>query len=104
MQRGTILDCSWFLFTYRNTPQSTTGTSPVELLMGRRVRSLLNLVKPDFERRVVIEQLKQKQRQDAHGHAIEFDIRDAVFTTNFGKDTTGFMSLLQPGLGPCLTR
>ena len=102
MQRGSILDrFSWFLFTYRNTPQSTTGTSPFELLMGRRVRSLLDLVKLDFERRVVIEQLKQKQRHDAH---IEFDIGDAVFTTNFGKDTTGFMSLLQPGLGPCLTR
>ena len=36
-----------FLFKYRITPQSTTGISPAELLMGRRLRSYLDLLHPD---------------------------------------------------------
>lgn len=60
LQNGSVLDrFSRFLFTYRNTPQSTTGTSPAELLQGRRLRSPLDLVKPDLEGRVMKEQLKQ---------------------------------------------
>ena len=70
MQSGSISDrFSCFLFTYRNTPQSTTGTSPGELLQGRRLRSPLGLAKPDLEGRVVNEQLKQKRRHDSHAHA-----------------------------------
>ena len=33
---------SCFLFSYRITPQTTTGTSPVELLLGRKLRSHLH--------------------------------------------------------------
>ena len=32
---------SKFLFTYRITPQTTTGIPPAQLLMGRRLRSAL---------------------------------------------------------------
>ena len=35
------------LFAYRLTPQSTTGLSPSELLLGRRPRSHLDLLKPN---------------------------------------------------------
>ena len=35
------------LLTYRLTPQSTTGISPSELLLGRRPRSRLDLLKPN---------------------------------------------------------
>ena len=34
------------LFTYRVTPQSTTGLAPAELLLGRRPRTRLDLLKP----------------------------------------------------------
>ena len=34
-----------FLFSYRSTPRSTTGTSPAELLMKRKLRSRLSLLK-----------------------------------------------------------
>ena len=40
------------LFTYRLTPQSTTGISPGELLFGRRPRSRLDLLKPHTAERV----------------------------------------------------
>ena len=46
-----------FLFNYRISPQSTTGVSPAELLMGRRLRSALDLLKPDLESRVSHQQI-----------------------------------------------
>ena len=38
---------SKFLFKYRITPQTTTGVSPAQLLMGRRLRTHLDLLHPD---------------------------------------------------------
>ena len=53
MSEGTIEDrIARFLFTYRITPQSTTQMSPAELLMGRRLRSRLDLLKPNLAQRV----------------------------------------------------
>jgi len=40
------------LLAYRITPQSTTGTSPAELLLGRRPRTRLDLLKPNTAERV----------------------------------------------------
>ena len=45
-----------FLFTYRITPQSTTGMSPSELLLGRRLKSALDLMKPNLQHQVEKEQ------------------------------------------------
>eukprot|EP00731_Ephydatia_muelleri_P025384 Em0017g467a len=36
-----------FLLSYSNTPHKSTGRSPAELLMGYRLRSKLDLLKPD---------------------------------------------------------
>ena len=36
-----------FLFKYRITPQTTTSLSPAEILMGRRLRSHLDMIHPD---------------------------------------------------------
>ena len=41
-----------FLFQYRITPHTTTGLSPAEFLMGRRLRSQLSLLHPGVEERV----------------------------------------------------
>jgi hypothetical protein len=35
-----------FIAAYRSTPHSTTGHSPAELLYGRRMRTLLDLMAP----------------------------------------------------------
>ena len=42
---------SKFLLNYRLTPHSTTGITPAELLLGRRPRSVLDLVRPDLSKR-----------------------------------------------------
>ena len=51
---------SRFLFQYRNTPHTTTGISPAELLMGRQVRTHLSLLFPNTESRVACKQENQK--------------------------------------------
>ena len=43
---------SKFLFQYRITPHATTGETPSKLLMGRQLRSQLNLVHPNLQQHV----------------------------------------------------
>ena len=43
---------SRFLFTYRLTPHSTTGISPAELMMGKRLHSQFDLLQPNVSMRV----------------------------------------------------
>ncbi|XP_040359235.2 uncharacterized protein K02A2.6-like [Ixodes scapularis] len=53
-----------FLLTYRNTPHSTTGETPANLLMGRRLRSRLDVIKPTVEGKVIDKQfIQSKQRR-----------------------------------------
>ena len=42
------------LFQYRITPHSTTGVSPAEVLLKRRLRSHLDLLSPSVEAKVHI--------------------------------------------------
>ena len=51
-----------FLFQYRITPQSSTGISPAELLMGRRLHCKLDLLHPDIPKRVIQQQDKMITR------------------------------------------
>lgn len=53
MQGGTLQSkLSRFLFRYRITPHSTTGISPAEMLFGKRLRSQLDLIRPDIAGKV----------------------------------------------------
>lgn len=42
-----------FLIAYRNTPHCTTGESPAVLMLGRPLRTRLDLVKPNLNRKMV---------------------------------------------------
>ena len=103
MQSGSILDClSHYLFAYRNTPHSTTGATPAQLLIERQLRSPLDLVKPDLKGRVVNEQLKQKRRHDDHACVREFDVEN--LTRILVKVINGYLTLSQPGQVSCCIR
>ena len=67
-----------FLFTYRITPQSTTGMSPSELLLGRRLKSALDLMKPNLQHQVEKEQERQKIAHDRRA-VIEHSILEKKF-------------------------
>ena len=67
MRTGTLQDkIARFLLSYRNTPQRTTDIAPAQLLMGHKLRSPLDLLKPDLQGRVEREQEHQKQSHDQH--------------------------------------
>ena len=53
-----------FLLRYRTTSHSTTGATPAELLMKRRLRTRLSLVKADLAQEIENKQSKQKQYKD----------------------------------------
>lgn len=65
-----------FLLRYRTTPHSTTGATPAELLMRRRLRTRLTLVKPDLAKTIESKQNKQKEYKDLKGH------QDRLFAEN----------------------
>ncbi len=71
------------LMTYRLAPQTTTGSSPAELLLGRRPWSRLDLLKPSTADRVESQQRKQKAQHDAKAKERRFEIGDAIFIRNY---------------------
>ena len=74
---------SRFLHKYRITPHSTTGISPAELLMGRRLRSRLDLLYPDVTDRVEGKQWEQKRIHDKKQATRTFARGDSVFAEDF---------------------
>ena len=84
MKSGTLQDkLSRFLFRYRNTPQSTTEETPSQLLLGRKMRSPLDVIHPDLQRKV-------EEKQDKHvmqSNVIQgVETGDAVYARNFSRD------------------
>ncbi len=73
---------SRILFSYRTAPQTTTGISPAELLLGRRLRSRLDLLIPSIEREVVGKQIKQKRGHDKNARVRLFHRGDKVYAHN----------------------
>ena len=71
------------LLAYRMTPQSTTGNSPAEMLLGRRPRTRLDLLKPNTAERVERRQQEQKIRHDKRARSRSFSVGDRVFVRNF---------------------
>ena len=51
-----------FLIAYRNTPHSTTGVSPAQLILGRPLRTRQDLVKPNLNGKMVNQQNQQSIR------------------------------------------
>ena len=76
---------SKILFSYRITPQGTTGVSPSELLNGRKLRSRLDLVIPDLRQGVESKQGNQKQHYDRRTKSRVFEVGSRVFALNHGQ-------------------
>ena len=65
-----------FLLWYRLTPHLTTGICPAELIMGRRPRSVLDLVKPNLNSKV---KRKQTAYHDQRAKDRNFQVGDSVY-------------------------
>ena len=79
---------SEFLLRYRCTPHATTGTPPCNLMLGRRLRTRLDQLKPDLSSRVRQQQCKQKEQHDMHSHGRQFTVGDIVWVKNFREGSS----------------
>ena len=85
------------LFSYRLTPQTMTGISPRELLLGRHPRSRLDLLKSHMVERVERNQLKQKEQHYStlpYGKNLHYDRHRRE------KSSTTKLKLLHTGSAP----
>lgn len=76
------------LLLYRITPQSTTGISPGEMVLGRK----RNLLHPDLQLKVLDKQCKQKQYHDNKWKVRGFLIGDALLAINFSYGAKWFIA------------
>ena len=81
---------SKFLFTYRLTPQSTTGVTPSSLLMGHRIRSRLDALFPSVTSRVEKQQSKQAAYHDSQKLLQSFKVGDLVYAKDFSTMPTSW--------------
>lgn len=74
-----------YLFHYRNTPHSTTGQTPSELLLGHRPRSRLDLLFPDLSSNVTKAQQRQKAAHDSKSADRSFQLGDTVYSKAYSR-------------------
>ena len=89
-----------FLFQYRITPHSSTGVSPAELLMGRRLWSHLSQLHPELEERVKNAQTRQKRDHDKSVKQRMFTVGDNVLVRHFGSGPTWLLGTITRMRGP----
>lgn len=89
-----------FLLSYRSTPHSTTGVSPSELFLKRKLRTRLDLLKPSIENRVMNKQADQKTYYDTHSKARNFTMGDIVLVRNYYGENKWVYGTIIEQLGP----
>ena len=71
-----------YLFSYRITPHSTTGIAPSVLLMGRKLRTRLDLIFPSVTRKVEEKQESMEKRSGPRGCRV-LQVGDSVLVRNY---------------------
>lgn len=67
------------LFVYRTTEHSTTGRTPAELFLGRRINTVFDLLKPSARNNIDQRQFMTKHGKDRHTSNREFDPGDTIY-------------------------
>ena len=68
-----------FLLSYRSAPHKTTGKSPAELFLGRRVKTRLDRLRPDPRLKMESEVWKQEAYHDTNAKPRSFGTGDDVW-------------------------
>ncbi len=64
-----------FLFTYKITPHATTGLSPAQMLMSRKLRSTFDLLLPDQNCEKNIRDKKKAMTKVANSEVLKLEIQ-----------------------------
>ncbi|KXJ23209.1 Uncharacterized protein K02A2.6 [Exaiptasia diaphana] len=77
-----------FLINYRNTPHLTTGESPAQMMLGRPLRTRLDLVKPNRNRKMLNKQHEQSMQSALHNAtpARQIALGDTVMARDYRGD------------------
>ena len=74
--------------------------SPAELLMGRRLRTRLDLLQPSIQKRGESQQFKQKEAHDARARLRKFSVNDKVYVRNFSQGERWLQGEIEAATGP----
>ena len=74
-----------FLLKHWVTPHSSTGMSLSELMMGRRLRTQLDLLHPDTGREVQRSQDRQKLPHDSRANPRHLEAGKTIYARNYGR-------------------
>ena len=77
-----------FLLKYRATPQATTGLTPAELLMGRKLRTHLDLLYPTKEKQIRQQERQAQSKGGNKKYCRPFRVGERVLAKNFATGTT----------------
>ena len=74
-----------FLLVYRSSPHSTTNRTPSEMFLKRKLRTRMDLLKPDsrVQTRVSEKQGSQKRDHDRHSTQREYRVGETVMARNY---------------------
>lgn len=72
-----------YLLVYRNTEHTTTGETPAKILQNRKLRTRLDLMKPDLSSR--IKQAQNKQILSKGGAERSINIGERVYLQNYER-------------------
>ncbi|XP_075534932.1 uncharacterized protein LOC142570433 [Dermacentor variabilis] len=87
-----------FLLAYRNTPHATTHEAPANLLLGRRLRTRLDVLKPVVGERVAYEQFKQTVNRPCRVR--EVALGDHVLARNYRGQPKWMPAVVMAQTGP----
>ena len=87
------------LFNYRVSPHSTTNVSPAELLFQRKLKSKLDLVKPDMASRVETDQF-QRLVASTPKRDLTFNSDEKVYYWNFRRGPVWLPGVISTVCGP----
>ena len=71
------------LLTYKMTPHSTTNRVPLELIFGQRLRTTMDIIKPNLAR-TIKKNPDNKICYSGNRKMRTIEISDKVFVRNFG--------------------
>ena len=81
-----------FIISNRSKPHTVTGQSPAELFLGRQIRNCFTLLKPNLNRVVDDQQLRQKEHHDeGRVKRREFKLTEVVLVSNWRRGVERWM-------------